>query len=146
MRRGLLIFSSECFTESRQLKDGIVSYLDWFVFLLHYLAKLPSFSCLLSIRHFCQKVLKSSYAYSSYNEKCRGSFLPETWWFVCFAISVLTCWLGVRKSTRPVKIEWWGVGVVICLEQGADCLRMVQLMPLHSKTPSSLASFTSGLV
>ena len=43
------------------------------------------------------------------------------------------CWLGVRKSIWPVKIEWWGVGVVICLEQGADCLHIVQLMPLHPK-------------
>jgi len=25
--------------------------------------------------------------------------------------------------------EWWGAGMVICLEQGAD-LRMAQLMPL----------------
>jgi len=25
------------------------------------------------------------------------------------------CWLGVMKSIRPVKIEWWGIGVVICL-------------------------------
>ena len=31
--------------------------------------------------------------------------------------------------------------MVICLEQGADCLHMVQLMPLHPKTASSLASF-----
>ena len=45
------------------------------------------------------------------------------------------CWLGVRKSIQPVKIEWWGVGVVICLERGADCLHMVQLIPLHPKTP-----------
>ena len=29
--------------------------------------------------------------------------------------------------------EWWGVGVVICLERGADCLHMVQLMPLLSQ-------------
>jgi len=36
--------------------------------------------------------------------------------------------------------------VVICLEQGADCLHMVQLMSLHPKTPSSLASFKSKLV
>jgi len=53
------------------------------------------------------------------------------------------CWLVVRKSIRP---EWWHVGVVICLEWGADCLHMVQLMPLHPKTPSSLASFKSRLV
>jgi len=33
--------------------------------------------------------------------------------------------------------------VVICLERGADCLPMVQLMPLHPKTPSSLVSFKS---
>ena len=32
------------------------------------------------------------------------------------------CWLGVRKSIRPVKIDWWCVGVVVCLQQGADCL------------------------
>ena len=36
--------------------------------------------------------------------------------------------------------------MVICLEQAADCLHMVQLMPLHPKTPSSLASFISRLV
>jgi len=36
--------------------------------------------------------------------------------------------------------------VVISLEQGADCLRMVQLIPLHPQTPSSLASVKSRLV
>ena len=30
--------------------------------------------------------------------------------------------------------------MVICLKQSADCSHMVQLMPLHPKTPSSLAS------
>jgi len=37
--------------------------------------------------------------------------------------------LGGRKGIQPVKIEWWGTGVVICLERGAD-LHMAQLMPL----------------
>jgi len=37
--------------------------------------------------------------------------------------------LGGRKGIRPVKTEWRGAGVVICLEQGAD-LHMAQLMPL----------------
>ena len=45
------------------------------------------------------------------------------------------CWLGGRKGIQPVKTEWWGTGVVICLERGANDLHMVQLMPL----PSSLA-------
>ena len=40
----------------------------------------------------------------------------------------------------------WTVGVVICLERCADCLHMVQLMPLHPKNPSSLASLKSRLV
>ena len=39
------------------------------------------------------------------------------------------CWLGGRKGIRPVKTEWWGTGVVICLERGAD-LHMAQLMPV----------------
>jgi len=43
--------------------------------------------------------------------------------------------LGARKSIQPVKVDWWGVGVVICLEQGADCLHMAQLMPLPSRNP-----------
>jgi len=30
---------------------------------------------------------------------------------------------------RPVKTEWWGTGMVIYLERGAD-LHMAQLMPL----------------
>ena len=33
--------------------------------------------------------------------------------------------------------------MVICLERGADCLHMVQLMPLHPKTASSLVSLKS---
>jgi len=33
-------------------------------------------------------------------------------------------------AIRPVKTEWSGTGVVICLQQGANHLHMVQLMPL----------------
>jgi len=35
------------------------------------------------------------------------------------------CWLGGRKDIWPVKTEWWGSGVVICLERGANDLHMV---------------------
>jgi len=37
---------------------------------------------------------------------------------------------SVKKSIRPVKNEWWGSGIVICLERGANDVQMVQLMPL----------------
>ena len=65
------------------------------------------------------------------------NFVPSVLW---------RCWLGMRKSNWPVKVEWWGVGEVIHLERGADCLHMVQLMPLLPKTPWSLVSFKSRLV
>ena len=55
-------------------------------------------------------------------------------------------WLGARKIIRPVIIDWWGVGAVICLVWRADSLHMVQLMPLHLHTPQSLASLQSRLV
>ena len=39
-------------------------------------------------------------------------------------------WLGSRKGIRLVKKpEWWGAGMVICLERGAD-MHMAQLVPL----------------
>ena len=39
------------------------------------------------------------------------------------------CWLGGWKGIWPVKTEWLGAGVFVCLERGAD-LHMAQLMPL----------------
>jgi len=47
---------------------------------------------------------------------------------MCFAIFIIIpfsgelpsvlwrCWLGCRKGIQPVKTEWWGAGVVVCLE------------------------------
>ena len=55
------------------------------------------------------------------------------------------CWLGGRKGIRPVKnMQWWGAGVVICLERGANDLHMVQLMPLPPQY--SFASAKSRMV
>ena len=39
-------------------------------------------------------------------------------------------WVAGRASAiRPVKTEWWGAGMVICLGRCAD-LHMAELMPL----------------
>ena len=45
-------------------------------------------------------------------------------------LSALTLLVG-RQEGHPAckKLEWWGAGVVICLERDAD-LHMAQLMPL----------------
>jgi len=47
-----------------------------------------------------------------------------------YTFSALTLLFGVRKGIWPVKTEWWGTGIVICPEQGANNLHVVQLMPL----------------
>ena len=47
--------------------------------------------------------------------------------------------MGGRKGIRPVKTEWWGAGVVICLERGADLhVAQLKLMPL----PLSVSCFS----
>ena len=48
----------------------------------------------------------------------------------CYAFSALTLLVG-RQEGHPAckKTEWWGAGMVICLERGAD-LHMSQLMSL----------------
>jgi len=57
-------------------------------------------------------------------------------WICCYLHSLLLpsvlwcCWLGSRKGIRPVKTEWWGTGMVSCLEWDANDVHMVQLMPL----------------
>ena len=43
------------------------------------------------------------------------------------ALMLLVRWQEGRPACK--KTEWWGAGVVICLELGAD-LHMAQLMPL----------------
>ena len=51
-------------------------------------------------------------------------------WILICAFSTLTLFVGGRKGIWPVKTDWWGIGMVICLEWGANNLHMVQLMPL----------------
>jgi len=37
--------------------------------------------------------------------------------------------VGRQEGHPASKKQWWGIGVVVCLERGAD-LHMAQLMPL----------------
>jgi len=48
-----------------------------------------------------------------------------------FAFSALTLLVGRQEGHPACKktFEWWGTGMVICLEQDAD-LHVAQLMPL----------------
>jgi len=45
------------------------------------------------------------------------------------AFSALTLLVGRQEGHPACKKQWWGTGVVICPERGAD-LHMAQLMPL----------------
>ena len=54
------------------------------------------------------------------------------------AFSALTLLVGRQEGHPACKnLEWWGAGMVICLERGAD-LHMAQLMPL----PLSISRFS----
>ena len=84
--------------------------------LLELLAHLQRSVALHRLHQLCWVMLTS----------CIFAFLPTCW----LIRSVLwRCWSGVRKGIWPVKTEWWGSDVVICLERGAD-LHIAQLMPL----------------
>ena len=51
-------------------------------------------------------------------------------WVCVYAFSALTLSVGQQEGHPACKkTEWWGAGVVICLERRAD-LHMAQLMPL----------------
>jgi len=49
----------------------------------------------------------------------------------------LTLLVGRQEGHPACKKQWWGAGVVICLERGAD-LHTAQLMPL----PLTASSFS----
>jgi len=52
------------------------------------------------------------------------------WILMKFTFGALMRLVGRQEGHLACKkTEWWGAGVVICLERGAD-LHMVQLMPL----------------
>jgi len=55
-------------------------------------------------------------------------------------IHLKSCFWIALQSALFVRcdLECGGFGVVICLDRGADCLRMVQLMPLPSQKPDCL--------
>jgi len=59
------------------------------------------------------------------------------------AFRALTLLVGWQEGIRPgKKLEWWGTGMVICLERDAD-LHMAQLMPL-SLTVSCFSKIQIG--
>ena len=57
-------------------------------------------------------------------------------------LSSLRCFDAVGwatgRASSPQKLEWWGAGMVICLEQSANDLHMVRLMPLPSLISASV--------
>ena len=78
------------------------------------------------------------YTHVEYRYCCLKNPVPSELWH---------CWWRVRKSIRPVKIEWWGVGELICLERGADFVcTWSSWCHCHPQTPSSLASLKSRLL
>jgi len=76
-------------------------------------------------------------------------YLQNTSWYcpVLVAFSALTLLVG-RQEEHPAckKLEWWGTGMVICLQRDAD-LHMAQLMPLTVSCFSKIKiGFTNQVV
>ena len=69
-------------------------------------------------RHYCWGVRTLIYTAGLTVGYLQREYLPSVLW---------RCWLGVMKSIRTVKIDWWGAGVVVCLERGAFCIRSTWL-------------------
>ena len=73
----------------------------------------------------------SAQDYYSWRPRSYSGYLLTSLYDGAFsAFSALTLLVG-RQEGHPAceKAEWWGAGMVICLERGAD-LHMAQLMPL----------------
>ena len=60
----------------------------------------------------------------------KESYFYQHFLFNALAFRALMLLVG-QQEVHPAckKLEWWGAGVVICLERGAD-LHTAQLMPL----------------
>jgi len=53
------------------------------------------------------------------------------WMVFVNAFCALTLLVGRQEGIQPVNAEWWGTRMVNCLEQGANDLHMVHMMPPH---------------
>ena len=53
-------------------------------------------------------------------------FLAGCYYLQCFGAVGLTA----GRASGLQKMEWWGTGMVVCLERGTNDLHMVQLMSL----------------
>ena len=71
-------------------------------------------------------------------------YFSELWLCGCYvAFSALTLLVGWQEGHPACKkTDWWGTGMVICLERDAD-LHMAQLMPL-SLTVSCFSKIQIG--
>ena len=82
---------------------------------------------------FCMTVMHSNVQRNVCSSKVHAQILFR--FIICAfslecAFSALTLLVGWQEGHPACKkTEWWGTGMVICLERGAD-LHMTQLMPL----------------
>ena len=86
----------------------------------------------LKLVHFCVSYVKRSGRVAFFLMQCTTFHfcLTDLFSVFRFAFSALMLLVG-RQEWHPAckKTEWWGAGVVICLERGAD-LHAAQPMPL----------------
>jgi len=74
------------------------------------------------------------------SELKQNKYRKKHLFYVRYAFSALTLLVERQEGQlASKKTEWWGAGVVVCLERGPD-LHMAQLMPLYSMALASVKS------
>ena len=76
---------------------------------------------------YANNTLFANTAHDSNNNSVRD-FLTNSY-VLNHAFSALTLLVGHQEEYSSCKNEWQDVGVVICLEWGADCFHMASAMP-----------------
>ena len=78
---------------------------------------------------------------NDFKHYCSLTNILLTNFFTCLQCSDAVGWAAGRASGHVKKTEWWGAGVVVCLQQGAD-LHMAQLKPL----PLTVSCFSKNQI
>jgi len=92
----------------------------------HVSSLLDSQKCLKIPNSWCYQIWTD---FQNYIGRLNSNFAVYYFWRAHLQCFDTVGWVSGEKI-RPVKIEWWGAGVVVCLEWGANNLHMIHLTTL----------------
>ena len=137
--RNVAILSICCCCVRRSIYDIMIS--RWLFYIMFLLMCMPSFIA----RTYFLTVLCWVVSGGLFSSWQSGWFISIIYVVFLTVIEALTLLVWRQEEHLAIKkLEWWGAGVVICLERGAYDQHMVGLMPLPP-LPSLLQKIQNGL-